>query len=48
MMADNEDVSEPMTAAVMVLAQVAERDWPRQVRLPDATDYVVPDYDRRR
>jgi N-acetylmuramate 1-kinase len=46
MMADNENVSEPMTAAVMVLAEVAGRHWPRQVRLPDATDYVVPDYDQ--
>jgi aminoglycoside/choline kinase family phosphotransferase len=45
MMADNEDVSEPMEAAVMLLAQMAEGDWPAAMPVPDGTDYVVPTYD---
>jgi N-acetylmuramate 1-kinase len=45
MMADNEDVSEPMTAAVMLLAHAAERDWPRRQPVPDGTDHVLADYD---
>jgi N-acetylmuramate 1-kinase len=45
MMADGEDVSEPMAAAVTLLAQVAERDWPRRMPLPNGTEYVLADYD---
>jgi hypothetical protein len=45
MTAGNEDISEPMTAAVMLLAHVAERDWPRKRSLPDGTDYILADYD---
>ena len=46
MMADGEDVGEPMAAAVTLLAQVAERDWPRRMPLPDGTDYELTDYDK--
>jgi N-acetylmuramate 1-kinase len=45
MMAEGEDVSEPMAAAVMLLAHVAERDWPRKVSVPGGSDHVVADYD---
>jgi N-acetylmuramate 1-kinase len=45
MMTDGEDVSEPMAAAVDLLAHVAERDWPAAMALPDGTDYHIADYD---
>lgn len=45
MMAQHEDVSEPMLAAVLVLAEIAGRDWPRRVGLPDGTAYELVSYD---
>lgn len=45
MMADSGDVSEPMAAAVDLLAHVADRDWPSAIPLPDGSAHVVPDYD---
>jgi N-acetylmuramate 1-kinase len=45
MIAGGEDVSEPMAAAVDLLAHVAERDWPAAMALPDGTDYHIADYD---
>ena len=45
MIAANEDVAEPMSAAVELLAYVARREWPRTVPLPGGTGYVVADYD---
>jgi aminoglycoside/choline kinase family phosphotransferase len=29
----------------MLLAHVAERDWPAAMPLPDGTDYRIADYD---
>jgi aminoglycoside/choline kinase family phosphotransferase len=37
--------NEPMTAAVELLAVIAERDWPASMPLPDGTDHVVAQYD---
>ena len=37
--------NEPMTAAVELLAVMAERDWPASMPLPDGTDHVVAHYD---
>jgi N-acetylmuramate 1-kinase len=45
MLADGEDVSAPMAAAVDLLAYVAERDWPAAMPLPDGTDYRIARYD---
>jgi N-acetylmuramate 1-kinase len=45
MIAGGEDVSEPMAAAVELLAHVAGRDWPAAMPLPEGTDYVVAAYD---
>jgi N-acetylmuramate 1-kinase len=45
MIADGEDVSEPMAAAADLLAYVAERDWPAAMPLPDGSEYRIADYD---
>jgi N-acetylmuramate 1-kinase len=45
MIADGEDVCEPMAAAVDLLAYVAERDWPAAMPLPDGTEHRIADYD---
>ncbi|HUE47232.1 MAG TPA: tRNA (adenosine(37)-N6)-threonylcarbamoyltransferase complex ATPase subunit type 1 TsaE [Aestuariivirgaceae bacterium] len=45
MLADGEDVSEAMAAAVDLLAYVAERDWPAAIPLPDGTDHRIARYD---
>ncbi len=44
MMRRGEDMREPMRAAVAVLADMASRDWPRDVPL-DGQTYSVPPYD---
>ena len=44
MMLAGEDMREPMAAAVAVLADMAGRDWPRDVPL-DGGSYHVPPYD---
>ena len=44
-LADGEDVSEPMGAAIDLLVHVAERDWPAAIPLPDGTDYRLAHYD---
>lgn len=44
MMRDGEDMAEPMAAAAAVLADMASRDWPRDVPL-DGQTYRVPSYD---
>lgn len=44
MMRAGEDMREPMAAAVAALADMAARDWPKQVPL-DGETYVVPPYD---
>lgn len=45
MLSNGEDVSEPMAAAVDLLAHVAERDWPAAMPLPDGTDHRIAHYD---
>jgi tRNA threonylcarbamoyl adenosine modification protein YjeE len=44
MMLAGEDMREPMSAAVAVLADMARRDWPSEVPL-DGETYRVPPYD---
>lgn len=44
MMREGRDMREPMSAAVAVLADMAARDWPRDVPLAGQT-YRVPSYD---
>jgi N-acetylmuramate 1-kinase len=44
MMLAGEDMSEPMSAAVSVLAEMAKRTWPADVKL-DGGSYRVPPYD---
>lgn len=44
MMRTGEDMREPMSAAVAVLADMAGRDWPKEVPL-DGQTYRVPSYD---
>lgn len=45
MMTGGEDVSEPMTAAVELLARVTERDWPASMPVPGGPDYRLASYD---
>jgi tRNA threonylcarbamoyl adenosine modification protein YjeE len=45
MMAHNEDMSEPLLVAVLSLAEIAGREWPRRVLLPDGTAYELASYD---
>lgn len=40
-----EDMREPMTAAVEVLADMASRDWPPQVKIADGETYRLSSYD---
>jgi tRNA threonylcarbamoyl adenosine modification protein YjeE len=42
MMRDGSDMSEPMSAAVAVLADMAGRDWPQDVPLPNGVHHVPP------
>ena len=44
MMQNGADMSEPMSAAVAVLADMARQDWPQDVALPNGT-HRVPPYD---
>jgi aminoglycoside/choline kinase family phosphotransferase len=44
MMLAGEDMREPMSAAVAVLADMARQDWPVKVPL-DGETYLVPPYD---
>ncbi len=44
MMLAGEDMTEPMSAAVAVLAKMAARDWPTEVKLHGGA-YAVPPYD---
>jgi tRNA threonylcarbamoyl adenosine modification protein YjeE len=44
MMREGQDMAEPMSAAVAVLADMASREWPRDVPL-DGQTYRVPPYD---
>jgi tRNA threonylcarbamoyl adenosine modification protein YjeE len=44
MMREGRDMAEPMSAAVAVLADMASREWPREVPL-DGQTYRVPPYD---
>ncbi|MDP8995886.1 MAG: tRNA (adenosine(37)-N6)-threonylcarbamoyltransferase complex ATPase subunit type 1 TsaE, partial [Pseudomonadota bacterium] len=39
------DMAEPMQAAVDLLADMASRSWPRQVRVRQAGNYALPSYD---
>ena len=43
---DGQDVSEQLTAAVELLADMASRDWPRSVALSDGSQYALAPYDR--
>ena len=45
MMMRGDDMGEPMTAAVAVLADMAVRDWPRTVPVRDTSTYAIPSYD---
>ena len=45
MMARGEDMGEPMKAAVDVLADMAERDWPNKVPVRGGTDHHIAAYD---
>ncbi|HKQ94297.1 MAG TPA: tRNA (adenosine(37)-N6)-threonylcarbamoyltransferase complex ATPase subunit type 1 TsaE [Aestuariivirgaceae bacterium] len=45
MMRTREDVSEAMTMAVTLLADMAAMDWPDRTRLPDGRSYELPHYD---
>jgi len=45
MMLAGEDMSEPMAMAVLLLADMAERQWPNQVPIPGGGMHGVPPYD---
>ncbi len=45
MMLAGEDMSEPMATAILVLADMADRDWPKQVPVPGGGTHHVPAYD---
>lgn len=45
MIADGQDIAEPMLAAVMVLADMAGRSWPDEVPLPDGGSHRLMPYD---
>ncbi len=45
MMRRGDDMTEPMRSAVAVLADMAERQWPRTVRLEPGVEHSLPDFD---
>ncbi len=45
MMRRGDDVSEPMHAAVAVLADMARQAWPRQVATGEGADHTIADFD---
>jgi len=45
MMLDGKNMSEPMATAILLLADMAERDWPKQVPIPGGGMHQVPPYD---
>lgn len=45
MMLAGEDMSEPMATAILLLADMADRDWPKQVPVPGGGTHHVPPYD---
>ena len=44
LIADKEDISEPMLAATMLLADMTTRTWPAEVPLPDGGSYRLMPY----
>ncbi|MBL8905501.1 MAG: tRNA (adenosine(37)-N6)-threonylcarbamoyltransferase complex ATPase subunit type 1 TsaE [Rhizobiales bacterium] len=46
MMLAGADMSEPMATAILLLADMAERDWPDHVPVPGGGTHPVPLYDR--
>jgi len=45
MIAEGQDIAEPMLAAVMVLADMAGREWPTEAPLPDGSSHRLMPYD---
>jgi tRNA threonylcarbamoyl adenosine modification protein YjeE len=45
MMLAGEDMSEPMESAILLLAEMAGREWPGQVPVPGGGMHSVPQYD---
>lgn len=45
LIAEGQDIAEPMLAAVMVLADMAGREWPGEVPLPDGGSHRLMPYD---
>jgi tRNA threonylcarbamoyl adenosine modification protein YjeE len=43
---DRKPLSEPMAAATKLLADMAARDWPNEIALPEGGVYRLADYDR--